>query len=317
MGCVPEAGGSVYGGSMSDMNDMPIRRLGQSGLQVSALSLGSWQTFEQIPREQGLAVMRAAREHGITFLDDARYDDRTGTAPIPTGYSEMVFGELFRADGWKREEVVVANKLWFEFWPREDAAAELDGSLGRLAFDYLDLEYCELPEGLAVDDLVRQMGGLIASGKLRAWGVLNWPAAKIAESAREAAAQGVPGPCAAQLAYSLVSRSPVEDAELQQVCRDAGVSVVASYTLAGGILSGKYRRPGAPGRMADQLEDPRQQVALAVADGMREIAESLGVPPASLAIAYSLANPLVASVLFGATKPEQVAQNADALRVLP
>jgi aryl-alcohol dehydrogenase-like predicted oxidoreductase len=90
---------------------MEHRPLGSSGLEVSALSLGSWRTFERIPRADGLAVMTAAREAGITFLDDARYDDETGKAPIPTGYSEVVFGELFRAAGWRRDEVVVANKL--------------------------------------------------------------------------------------------------------------------------------------------------------------------------------------------------------------
>jgi aryl-alcohol dehydrogenase-like predicted oxidoreductase len=90
------------------------RPLGASGIDVSALSLGSWRTYERIPREQGLAVMKAAQEYGIDFLDDARYNDETGTAPLPTGYSEVVFGELFRAAGWRRDEVVVANKLWWE-----------------------------------------------------------------------------------------------------------------------------------------------------------------------------------------------------------
>jgi len=75
---------------------METRPLGASDLEVSALSLGSWRTFEGIPREQGVAVMTAAREAGIAFLDDARYDDETGRAPIVTGYSEVVFGELFR-----------------------------------------------------------------------------------------------------------------------------------------------------------------------------------------------------------------------------
>ena len=119
--------------------------LGRSGLEVSRLSLGSWRTFERIPREDALAVMRAAREHGFNFLDDARYDDETGTAPIPTGYSEVLFGELFRAAGWDRDDTVVSNKLWWEFWPEQSAAAELDGSLARMGFDYVDLIYANPP----------------------------------------------------------------------------------------------------------------------------------------------------------------------------
>ena len=79
--------------------DMPHRPLGESGLEVSRLSLGSWRTFERISKEEGLAVMTAARDVGINFLDDARYNDETGNAPIPSGWSEVLFGELFRAGG--------------------------------------------------------------------------------------------------------------------------------------------------------------------------------------------------------------------------
>ncbi len=105
---------------------MEHRALGGSGIDVSVLALGSWRTYERIARDQGVAVMRAARELGIDFLDDARYNDETGRAPVPTGYSEIVFGELFRASGWRRDEVVVANKLWFEFWPEQSAEQELE-----------------------------------------------------------------------------------------------------------------------------------------------------------------------------------------------
>src|ERR1700749_4419490 len=147
---------------------MEKRQLGYSELQVSRLSLGSWRTFERIPREDALAVMTAAREHGFNFLDDARYNDETGSAPIPTGYSEVLFGELFRAAGWDRAETVVSNKLWWEFWPDESAAAELDGSLGRMGFDYVDLIYANPPpEGLPVPDMVGAVGELISSGKAR------------------------------------------------------------------------------------------------------------------------------------------------------
>jgi len=150
------------------MAGMEHRSLGASGIEVSALSLGSWRTFDRIPREAGLAVMTAAREHGIDFLDDARYDDETGTAPLPTGYSEVVFGELFRAAGWKRDAVVVANKLWWELWPEQTAADELDASLGRMRFDYFDLVYSERPpDGLPVQEIVGAVGELIAAGKAR------------------------------------------------------------------------------------------------------------------------------------------------------
>jgi aryl-alcohol dehydrogenase-like predicted oxidoreductase len=144
---------------------MDRRRLGTSGIEVSRLSLGSWRTFERIPREDGVAVMRAARQAGINFLDDARYDDETGSAPIPTGYSEVLFGELFREAGWNRDEVVLCNKLWWEFWPGQSAAEELEASLGRMRFDYIDVIYANPPpDGLAIGDMVEAVGGLISSG---------------------------------------------------------------------------------------------------------------------------------------------------------
>src|SRR5262249_27550992 len=120
---------------------METRPLGSSGLAVSRLSLGSWRTFERIGHEAGLAVMLAAREHGLNLLDDARYNDETGKAPLATGYSEILFGELFRAAGWERDTTIVSNKLWWEFWPQQNAMAELDASLSRMGFDYVDLIY--------------------------------------------------------------------------------------------------------------------------------------------------------------------------------
>ena len=191
------------------MDALPRRSLGASGIEVSTLALGSWRTYERISREQGVAVMRAARECDITFLDDARYDDETGKAPVPTGYSEVVFGELFRAAGWKRDEVVVANKLWWEFWPEQSAAAELEASLARMGFDYIDVIYSFVAhDGPSVEEIVGSVGDLIDSGKARAWGTCNWDPADHAAAAEIAKAEGVPAPCAAQLPYNLARSNP-------------------------------------------------------------------------------------------------------------
>jgi aryl-alcohol dehydrogenase-like predicted oxidoreductase len=299
------------------MSALPARPLGSSGLSVSVLSLGSWRTYERIPRSAGLAVMSVAREAGITFLDDARYDDETGTAPVPTGYSEMVFGELFRAAGWRRDEVVIANKLWWEFWPGQRAAEELDGSLRRMGLDHIDLGYsAPPPDGLDLEDLVGQVAGLVTAGKLRAWGVLNWPAAMVAEAIRIAGANGWPKPCAAQLAYNLVHRMEVEDPRVAELLRANGVSVVASSVLASGALTGKYGAAGAEGRLAGELGNPRHGAALRVAEELRDMARDLGTTPAALAMAFALANPLVCSVLFGATRSEQVTANLEAVEIL-
>jgi aryl-alcohol dehydrogenase-like predicted oxidoreductase len=294
------------------------RPLGSSGIDVSVLALGSWRTYERIPREQGVAVMTAARECGIGFLDDARYNDETGKAPLPTGYSEVVFGELFRSAGWRRDEVVVANKLWWEFWPAESAEQELDASLTRMGFDYVDLIYATLPpEGLGAAEIVSSVAGLISSGKARAWGIVNWPPALLVEATQVARASGVTQPCVAQLAYNVIWRSSVEGVEESAALSEAGVGVVASAVLVYGALTGKYADPAATGRIAEKLDEPSFKEALAAAPTLVDLAERFATTPAALAVAFALAGPRVASVLFGATRPEQVYENVRALDVDP
>ena len=290
------------------------RMLGSSGMEVSALSLGSWRTFERLPAETGVAIMRAAREEGINFFDDARYNDETGTAPIPTGYSEVLFGELFRGAGVRRDEVVVANKLWWEFWPEQSAAAELGASLQRMGFDHVDLIYANPPPaGLAVADLVAATGALVTSGKARAWGLVNWPAELAGEAVLAAAGLGITPPCAVQLPYSLVQRSWVEDPAMTEVLTAANAGVIASFCLAGGILTGKYRSGPAAGRAAGALGEARFAPAVGAADELAGLAARLGTTAAALALAFPLTNPAVTSVLFGATSAGQLQANCAAV----
>jgi L-glyceraldehyde 3-phosphate reductase len=293
---------------------LPHRLLGSSGLQVSLFALGSWRTFERLPREQGLAVMRAARDAGITFLDDARYNDETGQAPIPTGYSEVVFGELFREAGWMRDEVSVANKLWWEFWPEQDAVGEIDASLDRMALDHVDLIYTmQPPEGLAVVELVAQVAALVSSGRARAWGVGNWPADALADAVHAARSLGAPLPVAAQLPYSLVHPGWVDDPAMDAVLADAGIALVASYVLAGGTLTGKYLLGGDGRASAD--DTPAIVAGKRRAAAVVDLAAEWHVSPSSLAFSFALAHPRLASVLFGATSPEQLRENVASLAV--
>jgi aryl-alcohol dehydrogenase-like predicted oxidoreductase len=263
------------------------RPLGSSGLDVSVMSLGSWRTFERLPAGTRVAIMRAARDEGINFFDDARYNDETGTAPIPTGYSELVFGELFRGAGVPRDEAVVTNKLWWEFWPEQSAAAELDASLQRMGFDYIDMIYANPPpEGMPVAELVAATVGLIGSGKARAWGLVNWHAQQAQRAVQAAADLGVAQPCAIQLPYSLVRRDWVEDPEMARVLDASGAGLIASFSLA--------------------ADDPRVVPAAAAARDLASLAARLGTTPATLALAFPFTHPALASVLFGATSPEQV-----------
>lgn len=293
---------------------MPMTALGRSDLRVSRLALGSWRTYERISRDQGVRVMRAAREAGINFLDDARYNDETGHAPLPTGYSEVVFGELFRASGWRRDETVVSNKLWWEFWPDQSPAQELAGSLGRMGLDHVDLIYSEVPpDGVGLEDAVGMITGLIRAGAARAWGTLNWTPDQMERAWQIADREGVPGPVATQPPYSLVRREIVDDPAMRRVAADRGVAIVASYTLAGGILTGKYDEEPGAGRAAGMIGQPQWAPAVAAGRDLAALARHIGVAPASLAMAFALLDPSVTTVLFGATRPEQIRANLGAL----
>lgn len=275
------------------------------------MSLGSWRTFERITPEEGVAVMRAAGDAGINFLDDARYDDETGLAPIPTGYSEVVFGELFRSAGWRRDEVIVANKLWWEHWPEEDADAELSGSLSRMRFDHVDLIYAiRPPQGLSVPTVVEQVSGLIEAGMARHWGMGMWTAAQHHEALDVCEATGAPLPVATQMATSLVENAGPTSPEMVRALERGQVGLVASYVLAGGTLTGKYLTGGHGRAENDRSESIRRGKRLA--SRVVALAEQWGVPPAHVAFAYAFGHPNLASVVFGASTSSQLHENVAA-----
>ena len=200
-----------------------------------------------------------------------------------------------------------------EFWPEQSAAAELDASLQRMRFDYVDVIYANAPPpAMAVSDLVAASGGLIASGKARAWGMVNWPADLAVQAVQAATGLGVMPPCAVQLPYSLVRRSWVEDPAMTQALGASGAGLIASFCLAGGVLTGKYRSGPASGRAAGTLDDPRVAAAVAAAEELSGLASRLDTAPAVLALAFPFTNPAVTSVLFGATNPEQLRANCAA-----
>ena len=145
---------------------------------------------------------------------------RPGTAPIPTGWSEVVFGELFRGAGWDRDAVTVCNKLWWEHWPDEDAATELDGSLERMGLDHVDVIYAiAAPTAPPVEVVVEQVAGLIASGRARAWGTGMWSGRRLAAALDVCDATGAPYPVAAQMACSLADHRQSGDPDGQRRAR--------------------------------------------------------------------------------------------------
>jgi L-glyceraldehyde 3-phosphate reductase len=157
--------------------------------------------------------------------------------------------------------------------------------------------------------------GLIAAGSARAWGALNWSPAQLEHAWQIADQTGVAGPCATQPPYSLVRRDVVEDPDLTRVATARRIAIVASYSLAGGVLTGKYAANPRTGRAAGQLDHPNYAVAAVAARELAALAADTGRDPAQLAMAFVLLNPSVTTLLFGATSPEQVAANVGALAV--
>ena len=281
-------------------------RLGGSSLEVSRIALGSWRTFERMERADAEAVLDHALRSGIDFLDDARYDDETGRAPLASGYSEVLFGELFRAVGADRDAVTISNKLWWEFWPEQDAVSELHGSLERMGFERLDLLYSStLPDAVSVPVAIEQIAAVLDDGRVSAWSVVNWSAEAIAQAAAEAERHGIPQPCAAQLPYSLAQLDWVEDPAMERALQATGASLVPSATLAGGALTGKYS-DGASGRLSAELADGRRAREVALGAALRGPAARLDTTPATLAIAFTLLHPRTASTLIGATGAAQI-----------
>lgn len=298
---------------------MEFRTLGSSGLKVSAFSLGSWNTFEFMPEPDGLTVMNAALDAGINFFDDARYDDTSGTAPLSTGYSEVVFGNLLRASKSNREQLVISNRLWFEFFPQQSFADEVDASLERIGIDHFDLVFCFTPPTqLSPEELVDQLAALIATGKVSYWAPGNWPVELLAQCCEIARRIGAPLPPAAMVPYSASLRSFVENDKMLELCREFDIGLVASFCLHGGILTGKYSQPDSqPSRRFSEaeLDKLRASGLLDRASRFAEIANKAGLTPATLAYAYCLRQPNVSSVLFGATSAAQIRANVQALEL--
>ena len=169
-------------------------------------------------------------------------------------------------------------------------------------------------------ELVKQMDDLVKTGKIRYWGVANWPLEKIEEVYHVAMTAGMSVPCAAQLRYSLLETSPVEDEPTRKIFSAAGIGIVASYCLYGGLLSGKYNQSEAAikGRFGEkEVESMRQKGLLEKVNQVSSLAQELGCTPAQLALAYCLQHNQVTSLLFGATKVSQIEENIQTLEILP
>ncbi len=306
---------------------MEYRRLGKSGLKVSALSLGSWITYgNQVDEKAAIEMMSAARDHGINFFDNAEV--------YAAGRSEEVMGAALKKLGWDRLTYVVSTKF---FWGLPATFADgvnakntlnrkylmqaIDHSLKRLDLDFVDLVYCHRPDAnTPLEETVYAMHDMIASGKALYWGTSEWSAAEIAAAWQIADKHHLHKPVVEQPEYNLFHRKRV-DVEYARLYEDIGLGLTIWSPLASGLLTGKYAK-GVPADsrgslknmawMQDQLLDADKNArVLKLAD----VAKSWGCTTAHLASAWCLNNPRVSTVITGASRLSQFEENMKALEI--
>lgn len=296
---------------------MPFANLGHSGLKLSRIGLGSWLTFgTSVDKATAAQCVRVALEAGINFID---------TADIyALGAAETMLGEILRDV--RRQDLVIATKA---FWPMSENANDrglsrkhlfesVHNSLRRLQTDYVDLYQCHRydPE-TPVAEVVRAMDDLARQGKILYWGVSCWSAAQILDAVRTARETNALPPISNQPPYNMLERSI--EAEVLPTCEREGLGQVVFSPLAQGLLTGKYASNVPPaGSRAAHDRFGRFLRPLISAENLRKVAalgglaRELGIPLSQLALAWVLRLPSVASAIMGATRPEQVEENAGA-----
>ncbi|MFK3651326.1 potassium channel beta subunit family protein [Lysobacter enzymogenes] len=306
---------------------MQYRRLGSSGLRISALSFGAWVTFgAQIGRDTARELIAAAWDHGVNFFDNAE-----GYA---NGEAERVMGEAIAELKLPRDGYCVSSKVFFgaEEEPRptqrglsrKHVTEACHAALRRLRVDYLDLYFCHRPDPDApVEETVWAMDTLIRQGKVLYWGTSEWPAALIREAHKIARARHLHAPTMEQPQYNLLHRERVE-LEYAPLYAELGLGTTIWSPLASGLLTGKYRGGFDGGdRLGHADKEWLRRIAVGDSGQRRiervtafvELAAELGVAPASLAIAWCLRNPHVSTAILGASRVEQLLQNLAAVDV--
>jgi voltage-dependent potassium channel beta subunit len=301
---------------------MDYRRLGQSGLKLSALSFGSWVTFgNQLDRKKSLELMSTAYDAGVNFFDNAEiYAD---------GQSEVLMGEALKEAGWNRDTYCVSSKV---FWGGEKPTQlglhkkhiteACHAALKRLQVEYLDLYFCHRPDvNTPIEETVWAMHTLVMQGKILYWGTSEWSAREIAEAYHIARTHHLIPPTMEQPEYNLFNRQKVE-ADYLPLFRDQGLGTTIWSPLASGFLTGKYAdgipadsRVNVPGYewLKAKLESPAGREKIAKAKKIGVLAHELNMTSSQLAIAWCLRSPNVSSVILGATKVEQLRENLGAI----
>ena len=298
---------------------MEYRRLGKAGVQVSALSFGSWVTFgNQVDKKIAQRCMEYAYDNGVNFFDNAEV--------YAKGQSEIVMGEILKNAGWNRDSYLVSSKV---FWggelpnqkglSRKHVTEACHAALKRLQVDYLDFYFCHRPDkNTPMEETVWTMHTLIEQGKVLYWGTSEWSAQEVQEAIMIARMNHLIPPTMEQPQYNMLVRRKVES-EFNKLFTDYGYGTTIWSPLASGLLTGKYNT-GIPEGSRLTMTDMQWIKEKMLNDEninkvvkLEKVALDLDMSMANLALAWCLKNPNVSTVITGATKLSQLEQNLKAV----
>ncbi len=307
---------------------MEYRRLGKSGLKVSALSFGAWVTFgNQMDVDAALETMAAAYDAGVNFFDNAEV--------YAHGRAETIMGAALAKSGWARDSYSVSSKVMFgaidnpkptqRGLSRKHVFEACHQALRRLQVDYLDLYFCHRPDPeTPIEETVNAMTELIRQGKVLYWGTSEWSAQQIMEAYSVARQYNLIPPTMEQPQYNMFHRERFE-VEYGRLYDQIGLGTTIWSPLASGFLTGKYNdatpddsRVNLPGYewLKEILESEEGQARLAKVRELTTIAQDLDTNMPRMALAWCLKNPNVSTVITGASRVEQVVDNMHALEVV-
>ncbi|WP_075835768.1 aldo/keto reductase [Rhodococcus sp. YL-1] len=286
---------------------MQYRKLGRSEIQVSVLGLGG-NTFgpPRLDRDTSIQVIRAALDEGVTLIDTSNL--------YGSGRSESFIGEAITG---RRNEAVIATKFNFAALDGEDPVRRIrrhcEESLSKIGTDFIDLYQVHMPsDEISTDELIETLAVLAEEGKIREYGVSNYASWRLAETQAAATRLQAPQPVSIQNQYSLLHRYP--ERELIQACERYGVSLIPYHPLAGGFLTGKYRKgeeppPGTRGAAGSPIvRNMSTERNWQTVDELERFAANRGHTVTELAIAWLAAKPFVGSIIAGVSNVEQLAE---------
>ena len=307
---------------------MHYRRLGATGLQLSALSFGAWMTFgRQVGRGQARELIAQAWDSGINFFDNAE--------AYANGEAERVMGDVIADLRLPRDGYCVSSKVFFgaaedprptqRGLSRKHVVEACHAALQRLRVEHLDLYYCHRPDpDTPLVETVAAMDLLVRQGKVLYWGTSEWPESLIREAARIARSNHLAAPVVEQPQYNLLHRERVE-LEYAPLYSELGLGTTIWSPLASGLLTGKYtdgiHREGRlalpdAGWLQRLVVGNSEERRLQRAQRFVQVATQLGEKPAPLAIAWCLRNPHVSTVMLGASRTSQLLENLGALELM-